>query len=82
MYKVGIEDILGLKKHHEKGYIIDPCVPSDWNEYELKIKNENEDYSIKVIRSDKNMIIINGEVKEDMIIPRNLGKLKIEVHFK
>lgn len=82
MYKVGIEDILGLKKHHEKGYIIDPCVPSDWNEYELKIKNENEDYSIKVIRSDKNMIIINGEVKEEMIIPRNLGKLKIEVHFK
>ena len=82
MYKVGIEDILGLKKHHEKGYIIDPCVPSNWNEYELKIKNENEDYSIKVIRSDKNMIIINGEVKEDMIIPRNLGKLKIEVHFK
>lgn len=82
MYKVGIEDILGLKKHHEKGYIIDPCVPNDWNEYELKIKNKNEDYSIKVIRSDKNMIKINGEMQEDMIIPRNLGKLQIEVHFK
>lgn len=81
MYKVGIEDILGLKKHHEKGYIIDPCIPSDWNEYELKIKNKTEDYNIKVIRSSKKMIKINGEVKEDMIIPRNLGTLEVEVYF-
>jgi len=82
MYKVGIEDILGLKKIEGKGYVVDPCVPSDWKEYNIRIKNETEDYNIKVIRSDTNIIKINGKSKEDMMIPRNAGKLEIEVYFK
>ena len=59
MYRVGIENILGLKKVKDQGYSINPCIPSDWNEYEIKIKNKSEDYTIKVIRKNKN------EVKKD-----------------
>ena len=81
MYKVGLQDILGLKKIKDKGYMIDPCVPEDWNEYEIKIKNEKEDYHIKVIRSKNNekALIINNEKVIDNIIPRNKGRLEIQV---
>lgn len=80
MYKVGIEDILGLKKIENKGYIIEPCIPNSWSEYEIKIKNEKEDYNIKIIRNNKEKgLYINNEKVINNIIPRNKGKLQIEV---
>lgn len=81
MYRAGIESILGLHKVEDKGYKLVPCVPSSWNEYEIKINNKTEAYVIKAVRSDKNYVKINGEVIEGDIIPRNMGKLNIEVHF-
>ena len=81
MYKVGIEDILGLKQIEGKGYKITPCVPSDWNKYLIKINNQTEQYNIKVIRSDKKEVLINGIVVEDGIIQGNRGKLDIIVKF-
>ena len=39
MYKVGLENILGLKRIQNKGYKITPCVPDSWNEYEINIFN-------------------------------------------
>ena len=94
MYRVGIENILGLRKIKDKGYIIDPCIPKDWNEFEIKITNEKEDYTIKVMRMDDEVnntksntsneieILINGEIAKDKIIPRNSGKLEIKVYLK
>ena len=55
MYRVGIENILGLRRIQDKGYEIKPCIPKDWNEYEIKIKNKTENYRILVKR------IINGD---------------------
>lgn len=51
MYRVGIEDILGLKRVENKGYKVNPCIPKLWNEFEMKIQNDKEDYTIKVIRA-------------------------------
>ena len=111
MYRVGIENILGLRKVKDKGYTIEPCVPMDWKEFEIKITNEKEDYNIKVFRLSKDevgknssfesnatpaksnleqentgenqmQIVINGEVIKDKIIPRNAGKLNIDVYLK
>ncbi|GAA0076616.1 hypothetical protein UT300005_09940 [Clostridium sp. CTA-5] len=71
MYRVGIEDILGLKRVEDKGYILNPCIPKSWNEFEIKIKNDKEDYNIKVIRGEnidkgKNSnIVVKSEIKED-----------------
>ncbi|WP_160683724.1 glucoamylase family protein [Clostridium sp. C2-6-12] len=53
MYRVGIENILGLRKVKDKGYIVNPCVPMDWKEFQIKISNEKEDYTIKVSRINK-----------------------------
>jgi len=105
MYRVGIENILGLRKVKDKGYTIEPCVPKDWKEFEIKITNDKEDYNIKVIRLDKEdnninaffpdkeaeknnvsenqiQMVINGEIIKDKIIPRNAGKLDIDVYLK
>ena len=82
MYKVGIEDILGLKKIEGKGYIIEPCVPESWSSYNIKIKNELEDYNIEVRRGkhgEDKLILINNEIFNGKIIPRNKGSLNILV---
>lgn len=139
MYRVGIENILGLRKFKDKGYLINPCVPKEWKEFEIKITNEKEDYNIKVFMESKEeykakqkinkeeyelkqkinkeehelkqkankeeyeekqfknaeenkgnieelayekqiKIFINGKEVEDNIIPRNKGKLNIDVY--
>ena len=52
-YKVGIEYILGLKI--ERGYMkIQPCIPKEWKEYEIKYKWKNTLYNIKVENNNKN----------------------------
>lgn len=94
MYKVGIENILGLKRVENKGYAINPCVPESWNTYDIKVKNETEDYTIHVKRktlktwTDEPDILIKRmkEAKEECIypkdlIPRNLGKADITVYY-
>lgn len=88
MYRVGIENILGLKRVENKGYMIKPCIPKTWGEFEIRIKNEREDYNIKVIQNvdndkynnEKRVIEINGKSIEGMIIPRNLGKINVVVY--
>ena len=46
-YKAGIEYLLGLKV--EKGILkIDPCIPKEWNEYQLQYKWKEAVYNIKV----------------------------------
>lgn len=82
MYKVGLEDILGLKKVEGKGYLIEPCVPDNWKEYEINIKSELENYNIKVRRAenDENKgIFINGKEFNEKLIPKDKGKLQIVV---
>ena len=82
MYKVGLEDILGLKKLGDKGYEIKPCVPDSWKEYEIKINNKDENYNIKIKRAEGNEekgVFINGKRSEDNIIPRNKGNLEVVV---
>lgn len=54
MYRVGIENILGLRRVEDKGYEIKPCVPKEWNEYDIRIKNKTEDYKITVKRISMN----------------------------
>lgn len=79
MYKVGLEDILGLKKVSGKGYEIKPCVPSDWNEYEINLKDEMGEYHIKVIRGKEKGITINGNKIQGDLIPKTEGKVEVVV---
>ena len=46
-YKAGIEYILGIKI--EKGYLkIEPCIPKEWKEYEVKYRYGDGIYNIKI----------------------------------
>jgi len=82
MYKVGIEDILGLKEINGEYYEISPCVSPIWKEYLIKINNETENYHIKIINGKNDKITINNTVIEGNRIPKNKGKLDIIVERK
>ena len=47
MYRLGIEAILGLKRTGES-LVIDPCIPSDWANYELTYRDSETLYIIRV----------------------------------
>jgi len=84
MYRVGIENILGLRKVKDKGYSIEPCVPKDWKEFEIKIKNEKEDYTIKVSRvsednNSKNNYESNSISSISNLTQNNINENRIEV---
>ena len=81
MYKVGIENILGLRKIEGKGYKIEPCVPKDWEEYSIMINNEKEQYNIKVTRGEENKIFMNGTRISGELIPKDCGKQEILVIY-
>ncbi|MGL5153006.1 MAG: GH36-type glycosyl hydrolase domain-containing protein [Clostridium sp.] len=81
MYRVGIENILGLKNIKGEGYSINPCVPSEWKEFQIEIKNKTENYAIKVIKGSSKKIIINDVEIEGELIPKNLGDAKIEIYY-
>lgn len=80
MYKAGIEYILGLKIEHNI-LKIEPCIPSNWEEYSIKYEYENSIYNIKIKNPNhKNTgaekFILNGqEIPEKQIKLTNNGKI-------
>ncbi len=73
-YKAGIEDLLGLKI--EKGYLkIEPCIPKEWKEYQIKYKWKDSIYNITIknpenkntFEQDKSTILLNGNKVENLI---------------
>ena len=64
-YMAGIEYILGFKIKNNT-IKIDPCIPKDWKEYEIKYRYENAIYNIKIKNPEgKNKgvtkILVNGK---------------------
>ncbi|MBR3049445.1 MAG: hypothetical protein IKG58_02680 [Bacilli bacterium] len=66
-YKVGIEDILGIKIRDKK-LVIDPNIPDDWKEYKATYKYYNSTYNIHIKRSNKNGILFDGKKQNDNYI--------------
>ena len=70
-YKVGIENILGLKI--EKGYMkFEPCIPKEWKEYQIRYKWKQSIYNINIKNPEgKNTgvekVILNNEEVENSI---------------
>ena len=79
MYIAGIKYILGL--NIEKGYLkIQPHIPSNWKEYEIKYKYGNSLYNIKIMRAGEKT---ENEVSRNIIIKCNGeeindGKIKLD----
>jgi cyclic beta-1,2-glucan synthetase len=47
MYRAGLESILGLRRRGET-FIVDPCIPSSWSEYEIAWQFLDSRYEIAV----------------------------------
>lgn len=83
MYKVGVQNILGFKIVQGKGFIIEPCVPDHWNEYEIEYTRDNVKYYIKVIRDNKDLLTMDGETLKEKLIPfKPQGEHYVEVRFQ
>lgn len=82
-YKAGIEFILGLKI--KNGVMsIEPCIPKEWKEYNIKYKWKNSFYNIIVKNPNgKNSgveeVLLNGEKVDNFIRLQNSGFFNIEV---
>ena len=59
-YRVGIEEILGIKKRGDY-LILDPHVPKEWNNYEVNYQFGDSVYHIKVIIGNEAKLIIDGK---------------------
>ncbi|MBR3133785.1 MAG: hypothetical protein IKG42_07040 [Clostridia bacterium] len=86
-YKAGIENILGLQVNNGK-LRINPCIKSDWKEYEIKYKYKSSLYEIKIYNPNGNNtgvkeVKINGVVQEDkeIVLRDDGGNYFIEVEM-
>ena len=88
-YKAGVEDLLGIKV--EKGYLkINPCIPKDWKEYQIKYQWKESIYNITVKNLDgKNTfedgiskVLLNGNEVENLIkLDGSRNSYQIEVRM-
>ncbi len=83
MYEAGIKYILGL---NIQGNIlkVNPCIPDNWKEYNIRYKYKNSIYNIKVINEnnkEEKRIIVNGKKldSEEIILSENSGINSVEV---
>ena len=83
-YLVGIQYILGLNVYHN--YMsFNPCIPKNWEEFEIKYKFEESIYNIKVKNPDRknsgiSKVLIDGVECENKIQLNGNGKVfNIEV---
>ena len=59
-YHIGIEEILGIKKHGNK-LKIDPRLPISWDGYKAVYKNQETTYNIEVEKGDKSFVKLDGK---------------------
>ena len=52
MYRAGLESILGLRRRGAT-FIVDPCIPSSWTEYEIAWRFRTTRYEITVSNPDR-----------------------------
>lgn len=69
MYRVGIEGILGLTLLSSKGFTINPCVPKEWDEYEITYIHKKCKYNIKVTKGHSSTVNVDGKPVKSGVIP-------------
>ncbi|GAA0181782.1 glucoamylase family protein [Clostridium sediminicola] len=83
MYRVGIDGILGLKLQGDKGFIVDPVVPEDWEGFQITYKHKGATYIIDAKKGQQSKISIDGKELEDSLIPYGeSGEHHVEVVYK
>ena len=88
-YKAGIENLLGLKV--ENGYLkIEPCIPKDWKEYQIRYQYKESKYHITIknpngkngFEPENSKILLNGnEVENSIKLDGSRNVYQIEVQM-
>ncbi|GFP74160.1 GH36-type glycosyl hydrolase domain-containing protein [Clostridium fungisolvens] len=92
MYKAAVEYMLGFNRSYDKGFKIEPSIPTNWKQYEIEYNKDNMHYHIVVTQdinkatnsSDKKpskTIILDGKVLKEDIIPYLEGNHEVEVQI-
>jgi len=73
MFRLGYTALLGFKKRGA-GLRIEPCIPPDWDGYEITYKYRSATYRIQVTNPDHvargvRSIEVDGQVVKDSAIP-------------
>ncbi|MBI6873201.1 GH36-type glycosyl hydrolase domain-containing protein [Clostridium aciditolerans] len=69
MYRTGIEAILGLKLIGKQGFMVNPCVPDEWQSYNIYYNRQGCKYSIQIKRAEEKGIWLDGNKLDSGIIP-------------
>ena len=78
-YTAGIQYILGIKIENNI-LTVKPCIPKNWEEYEVKFKYKESIYNIKVKNKNRKntgveKVMIDGKESENKIILDGSGKI-------
>ena len=82
-YKVGVEEILGLKKQGNTLFL-NPNMPIAWDGFKMKYTYLDTTYEIKVTKSNKDKVVVDGREQQDSIIKlsNDKQKHKVEMYIK
>ena len=63
-YRVGITEILGLKKQGNM-LKIQPALSGSWKKYQIKYRYIDTIYEIEIVKDDKELITVDGKIKKN-----------------
>ena len=73
MYRIGIEHLLGLQRRGNS-FVIEPCIPKEWSQYEIKIQHGKTRFEITVENPEGmsrgvQLIELDGKLLETQSVP-------------
>ena len=80
MYRVWIEEMLGLKKRGDQ-LLVDPVIPDWWDDFKIHMRHEDAVYEIEVnnpehVQQGVAWVELDGQRLKDNFIPLDPGPLK------
>lgn len=81
-YRVGVQDILGIKKHGNKLKIV-PKIPISWDGYKATYNYLDTTYKIEVVKDSKEKTIFDGKeiISSTITLVNDKKEHSIEIHI-
>ncbi len=78
LHRVAVQYILGIKPVKD-GLEIKPCIPEEWNGFKYKRQFRSGEYNIKVTRTGKSRITVDGEEITGNVVNAGTGTHEVIV---
>lgn len=79
MYRAGIEFLLGVRRCGDR-LVIEPRLPSYWNECSVEYQFGNTCYNIMIRRSENKQILVDGTKVDEVILNSDKSFVTVEVY--